>query len=88
MLQKVEYNWEKFPHNQMEFICGSHEVIQSMLTLTPQNYHHDHMSIYMFDTTPHFFCGRPLPGNTPHKARERVYAGPQKNSSAWQVSCS
>ena len=52
------------------------------LTLTPQNLHHDHISIYPFDVTSHFFHGKPWQGDIPHKARERVCMGPEK----WQVS--
>ena len=51
--------------NQTNFICGSHEISKSILTLTPQNYHNNHISIYTFDPTSHCFHGKPLPGNIP-----------------------
>ena len=39
--------WAYGTKNQMQVVCGSHEISQSILTLTPQNYHYhdDHISI-------------------------------------------
>ena len=62
----------------MQVICWSHEVSQSILTLTPQNSHHNQNSIYTFDTLSHVFHVEPWQGDIPHKARERGHVGPEK----------
>ena len=55
-----------------------HEIFQSISTLSLQNYHHIHTSIYTSEATPSFFHGRPWTGDIPHKAKERVHMGPEK----------
>ena len=49
-----------------------------MLTLTPQHYHQVHFITYTFDNTSHFSVENLGHEIFPHKARERVHAGPEK----------
>ena len=62
----------------MHAIIGSHEISQSILTLNPQNFHYVHFITYIFRDAPHFSAESH--GNVifPHKVRESVSVGPQK----------
>ena len=63
--------WIKMPASK--FICGSHEISQPILTLTPKNYHHVHFIMYIFyDTSrqpppPPPPPGKPWTGDIPQR---------------------
>ena len=83
VLPKVHYNRKKRPHSPTNFVHGSHKISLSILTLTPQNYHCNHIFMYTMDDSPHFCMEKP--GHVVFQPKDQKYKSMQPEKELIQL---